>query len=81
MLSKCANPKCSHLFHYLHEGKLFRLDASTGRVGLYSDYKESGSRVEFFWLCDDCAADMTVVFTRGKGVEVKLFRGLRREAS
>ena len=81
MLSKCTNPKCSHLFQYLHEGKLFRLDVTTGRMGAFEDYKEPGSRVEFFWLCDDCAADMTVVFTRAKGVEVKLFRGMRREAS
>lgn len=81
MLSKCTNPKCSRLFHYLHEGKLFRLDVSTGRIGAYADYKEPGSRVEFFWLCDSCAADMTVVFTAGRGVEVQLFREMRREAS
>ena len=25
MLSKCANPECSEIFRYLHEGKLFYL--------------------------------------------------------
>jgi hypothetical protein len=28
MLSKCANPACSAKLRYLHEGKIFRLDAS-----------------------------------------------------
>ena len=27
MLSKCANPGCPATFLYLHQGKLFRLDA------------------------------------------------------
>jgi hypothetical protein len=26
MLSKCANPKCSAAFRYLHDGKLFRME-------------------------------------------------------
>jgi hypothetical protein len=26
MLSKCANPKCTALFRYLHIGKLFRME-------------------------------------------------------
>lgn len=25
MLSKCANPKCSEIFRYLHQGKIFSL--------------------------------------------------------
>jgi hypothetical protein len=25
MLSKCANPKCSEIFRYLHKGKIFSL--------------------------------------------------------
>lgn len=31
MLSKCANPNCSHTFRYLHEGKLY-LTNSRSRV-------------------------------------------------
>ncbi len=26
MLSKCANPACTAKLHYLHEGKIFRVD-------------------------------------------------------
>lgn len=81
MLSKCANPDCSNLFLYLHQGKLFRLDTDTGHVGADPDFREHGPRVEFFWLCDDCAANMTVVFKKGKGVTVRPFRFIQRAAS
>jgi len=80
MLSKCANPSCSNHFLYLHEGKLFRLDVGVD-PGSNSDFQEQQRRVEFFWLCESCAANMTVVFTRGKGVKVRPFRSMRQAAS
>ena len=72
MLSKCANPGCMATFLYLHQGKLFRLN-----VG--SDIPVSSSlplkaqtvpRVEFFWLCGDCAIELTVDYDQGTGVAV-----------
>ena len=76
MLSKCANPACSRNFLYLHEGKLFRLDRAIDG----SDDRSFGSepemqthrRLEFFWLCDDCAPRMTVI-KKGSGVVVEAF--------
>jgi hypothetical protein len=44
MVAQCANPKCRAQFLYLRSGKLFAL-----RRGLHA------SRVEFFWLCGNCA--------------------------
>ncbi len=67
MLSKCANSSCSTAFLYLHDGKLFRMDVAD--VDLASaDIKKPSRRVEFFWLCNECAATMTLTFKQGIGV-------------
>jgi hypothetical protein len=73
MLSKCADPNCSIPFHYLRDGKLFRWDG----VGI-TDHRPAPShaskpnrKVEFFWLCGDCASRMIVVFQQGVGVTVR----------
>ena len=62
MLSKCVNLACSAQFHYLHEGKVFRLD--TGTLALPDGHPNR--KTEYFWLCDRCAKIMTVVFDNGK---------------
>jgi len=80
MLAKCANPACSNHFLYLHQGKLFRLDREE-IVAADPDFREHGPQLEFFWLCDHCAADMTVVLKKGQGVTVRPFRVMRRAAS
>jgi len=38
-------------------------------------------KVEFFWLCEDCAPKMTVVFVVGKGVTVKPLLPVFKKAS
>lgn len=81
MLSKCANPACSNIFLYLHQGKLFRLDTDTLQLEGDSSSRQPRARMEFFWLCDNCAAQMTVVFKKGKGVMVRPFRIMQRAAS
>ncbi len=58
MLSKCANPSCSATFRYFHQGKLFRIEANGAAENAKSP-KPSG-RVEFYWLCDGCAREMTL---------------------
>jgi hypothetical protein len=62
MLSKCVNPSCQATFRYLHEGKLFKLEGSDPR------FKTLGIKPvnsEYFWLCSECAVQMTVVFQNG----------------
>jgi hypothetical protein len=76
MLSKCANPDCSERFLYFRRGKLFRWDADTRNLMATRYGEDPGSRkpprrVEFFWLCDDCAANMTLSFQDGAGVTAK----------
>jgi len=72
MLSKCANPGCPATFLYLHQGKLFRLDPSIEllvRIPVREVTRPS-CRVEFFWLCDECAAELTLGYNKGTGITV-----------
>jgi hypothetical protein len=76
MVSKCANPKCSASFRYFHKGKLFRIETLTGlerrrAMGRDGELGQPMRRTEFFWLCEDCAAKMTLVFDRQSGVGVR----------
>lgn len=69
MLSKCANPGCPAPFLYFHQGKLFRIELETaGTQGLDLDTRRARRRLEYFWLCDECAATLTLTFTKGVGV-------------
>ena len=66
MLSKCANAGCPARFRYLHAGKLFRFD-----TGIESSAQTSGKatrRVEFFWLCEECAESLTINYEPGVGM-------------
>lgn len=63
MLAKCANPKCSAPFRYLHEGKLFRLDLGAGPPSADTRIPR---QLQYFWLCDHCARTMTLVMHAGK---------------
>lgn len=65
MLSKCANPECSEVLHYLHQGKIFHL-SPTPEVQAVD---ESPALYERFWLCDRCSKVMTLVWG---GAEVQL---------
>ncbi len=84
MLSKCANPACSAPFHYLREGKVFRLEIEEGsdpRPQLVQSSRPVG-HAEHFWLCGACAGIMTLRVDNGKVVTVPLHRpGFRRAAA
>jgi hypothetical protein len=73
MLSKCANPACSTPLIYLREGKIFMLEATapspTDTAGRKPPSKVR--QIEHFWLCGKCAARMTLVHDKSKGVQVR----------
>ena len=76
MVSKCANPDCSASFRYFHQGKLFRVETSTRlerrrALGRDGEPGKPMRRLEFFWLCEDCATRMTLVFDRQSGIAVR----------
>jgi len=71
MLSKCANPGCPAPFRYFHQGKLFRVELQAeGTEGLDFDTSRARRRLEFYWLCADCAVTMTLAFQKGTGIIV-----------
>lgn len=76
MLSKCSNPLCPTLFRYLHEGKLFRIELDvmkedTSTFGIDPEVKKPVRRTEFFWLCGECSAEMTLDFIKGVGIKTR----------
>ncbi|MGA8310199.1 MAG: hypothetical protein WB755_09235 [Terriglobales bacterium] len=70
MLSKCANPGCPAPFLYLHQGKLFRMDTNSEvpLTNAATDGRRLARRLEFFWLCDQCAVLVTLNYRKGVGV-------------
>jgi len=72
MLSKCANPSCSTPLIYLREGKIFMMDYSPQQQNhfLGATQINAGSRVEHFWLCGPCSAELTIAYDPGTGVAV-----------
>lgn len=86
MISKCANPGCSARFLYLHTGKLYRFervnkDDTQPLLGFGPDVRHHSRRVEFFWLCEKCAASLTLVYCRGVGVTTHPLHPLLKAAS
>ncbi len=70
MLSKCANPGCPAPFLYLHQGKLFRMDRNSEvpLTNAATDGRRLARRLEFFWLCDQCAVLVTLSYEKGVGI-------------
>ncbi len=64
MLSKCANPDCTARMKYLHEGRLFIVQAHESAKYWSNDSGSfsapSGNQVEYYWLCDGCSDQMTL---------------------
>lgn len=80
MLSKCANPNCSAAFRYLHEGKLFRVARPAADNGNGNgSWKKVPQQLEYFWLCDSCAARMTL--QRGEDGKIKAVRFMALSAA
>lgn len=59
MVAKCLNPTCSATFRYLSDGRIFHLE-----IPVAGDSGTSRRR-EYFWLCDRCCANFTVVLKNG----------------
>jgi hypothetical protein len=74
MLSHCANPQCSKPFLRLREGRLFLVETSVmaeradlkKRAG--APQRKTPKRVEYFWLCDQCAPRWTLVQDGGRDI-------------
>ena len=76
MVSKCANPNCAASFRYFHVGKLFRMETSSGlerrrSMGQDEVLSQPLRRIEFYWLCENCASKMTLVCDEHMGASVQ----------
>ena len=78
MLSKCANPACLARLHYLHEGRIFKVEM--GAVASDSDSSPT-RRIEHFWLCERCAQTLKVVLENGVVTTHPLHRALPEGAA
>jgi hypothetical protein len=81
MLSKCANPQCSAEFHYLHEGRLFKIPTEA-RKHNGDGSKKLPHKLEHFWLCSVCSLTLTIAVDPSNKVLVlpREFRGHARSA-
>ncbi len=72
MVSKCANPYCGAPFRYLREGKLFQLYAGPDPETAGDRERNPGPsrRMEYFWLCGQCAATLRLVSEKKDGAVV-----------
>jgi hypothetical protein len=72
MVKKCANPRCSQPFLHLAQGRVFALrhESRTPIGSNHHGADEHASEWECFWLCDECAATMTIAIDREHVVRV-----------
>ena len=77
MITKCANPACSVPFHYMREGRLFRMEFDPDPHGIGPALVGSlkpPRRIEHFWLCGACSGTLTLVMKDGKVQTARLDR-------
>jgi hypothetical protein len=86
MVSKCANSGCPSVFLYLHAGRVFRIEVEppnpcSSGLGKDQKTKKPARRAEYFWLCEDCAAKMTLVFQQDGGIKIRPIAQAKAAAS
>jgi hypothetical protein len=71
VLHKCANPACLVPFRKLSQGKLFLVETEPlqGSELRRAHWRGQAShRIEYYWLCDQCAFALTLLYEKGRGV-------------
>ncbi len=58
MIAKCADPKCTAVFRYLREGRVFVDDIQSS---------DGSTCLRYAWLCNECSERMAVVFDQETG--------------
>ena len=96
MVSKCANPACSTPFHYLREGKIFRVEVQVtppvtsdetielsdgSKVPFLIATRKPARKVEHFWLCGPCSQNLNLLFDKDTGISVMPKRPARLAAA
>jgi hypothetical protein len=96
MVSKCANPTCSTPFHYLREGKIFRVEVEVtpplranetvelsngSKVPFLIASRKPARKLEHYWLCGPCSRTMSLLIDKDNGVTVMPKTHLRASAA
>src|SRR3954452_24796523 len=70
MLSQCANSNCGKRFLKLREGKLFLVQIqNASRSGKPASARNRQQHaVEYYWLCDECALQWTLMTDAASGI-------------
>ena len=71
VLHKCANPACFVPFRKLRQGKLFLVETEPFERSTLrrADWRgQPANRIEYYWLCDQCAFALTLSYEKGRGV-------------
>jgi len=80
MIAKCANPVCSTPFHYLRDGKIFRMELDGAPEGPASKGK-SPHKIEHFWLCGSCSVTLTLISNKGRVETIPIHSEIPRAAA
>jgi len=75
VLSKCAHPACLGQFRYLRQGKVFKVRMPVAAA------RSHEHRIEYFWLCENCALAFKVVLREGAVMTVPLYLQLTAGAA
>jgi hypothetical protein len=71
VLHKCANPACPVPFRKLSQGKLFLVETeplAETEMRRAHWRGQFSHRIEYYWLCDQCAFALTLSYEKGRGV-------------
>jgi hypothetical protein len=60
MLSKCANPTCSTVFRYLHEGRLYVVAPGEALARHEARCSSQSAKPKYAWLCSSCSLYLTI---------------------
>jgi hypothetical protein len=77
MVSKCLNPLCPATFKHLGQGRLFRIDFreadkknDAAANNVVASVVGGANPIEHFWLCERCAASLTITLSHSGEVQL-----------
>ena len=83
MISNCANPGCSVLFHSLNGGRLYRFKFRTPQPlcaevpNSICELKSDRATV-YFWMCSQCSSKFSLSFDSQRGLQLTALKRLPR---
>jgi hypothetical protein len=75
MLARCVNPSCNEQLHSFSQGRLFQFEVVSISISASDDAsapfdEKPKSQTAQFWLCGNCAQNMTLVLEPAEGLKI-----------